>query len=184
MKLMGYPTDSEHTSWECMKIFLPGFALNIDQIPIGPFKNVSKSFYSTIKYITRRTKANLILLTQKVYWYENVNDERVKSSLHPDHIVFHEYSTEETWVILRMMAKEGLNEYDKEALGLLFVLLVKDYRSDARIGITALEILGRSNKWVDKEVKTALNQAYVEVEDEILKTLGDRDLLILAALNK
>ena len=103
---MGYPTDSERTSWECMKIFLAGFALNIDQIPIGPFKYVSKSFYSTIKYITRRTKANLILLTQKVYWYENVNDERVKSSLHSDHIVFHEYSTEETWVILRMMEKK------------------------------------------------------------------------------
>ena len=25
-----------HTSWEPMKIFLAGFALNIDQIPIGP----------------------------------------------------------------------------------------------------------------------------------------------------
>ena len=69
------------------------------QIPTGPFKNVSKSYYSTIKYITRRTKADLILLTQKVYWYENMNDERVKSSLHPDYIVFHEYSTEETWEI-------------------------------------------------------------------------------------
>lgn len=142
---MGYPTDSERTSWECMKIFLAGFALNIDQIPIGPFKNVSKSFYSTIKYITRRTKANLILLTQKVYWYENMNDERVKSSLHPDHIVFHEYSTEETWEILGMRAKEGLNEYDKEALGRLAALLVRDYTGDERIGMKSLEILGRND---------------------------------------
>ena len=41
----------------------------------------------------------------------------------------------------------GLNEYDKESLGLLSALLVRDYRSDARIGIKALEILGRSNIW-------------------------------------
>jgi cell division control protein 6 len=44
-----------------------------------------------------------------------------------------------------MRAKEGLNEYGKEALGLLSALLVRDYRSDARIGIKVLEILGRSN---------------------------------------
>ncbi|MDA8055430.1 MAG: hypothetical protein M0Z77_07265 [Thermoplasmatales archaeon] len=113
-----------------------------------------------------------------------MNDESVKSSLQPDHIVFHEYSTEEIREILRMRAKEGLNEYDKESLGLLSALLVRDYRSDARIGIKALEILGRSNKWDEDSIKTALKQAYVEVEGETLKNLGDRDLLILAALVK
>jgi cell division control protein 6 len=140
--------------------------------------------YDILYHITRHTKANLILLTQKVYWYKNMNDESVKSSLQPDHIVFHEYSTEEIREILRMRAKEGLNEYDKESLGLLSALLVRDYRSDARIGIKALEILGRSNKWDDDSIKTALKQAYVEVEGETLKNLGDRDLLILAALVK
>ena len=43
---------------------------------------------------------------------------------------------------MSLRAKEGLNEYDKESLGLLSALLVRDYRSDARIGIKALEILG------------------------------------------
>ena len=96
-------------------------------------------------HITRHTKANLILLTQKVYWYNNMNDESVKSSLQPDHIIFHEYSTEEIREVLKMRTKEGLNEYDKESLDLLSALLVRDYRNDARIGIKALEILGRSN---------------------------------------
>ena len=113
-----------------------------------------------------------------------MNDESVKSSLQPDHIVFHEYSTEEIREILRKRAKEGLNEYDKESLGLLSALLVRDYRSEPRIGITALEILGGNNRWDEGSIKTALKQAYVEVEGETLKNLGDRDLLILAALVK
>ena len=63
MKLMGYPTDSERTSWERMKIFLAGFALNIDQIPIGPFKNVSKStFFQSVNYLQ---KLGLITLIKK-----------------------------------------------------------------------------------------------------------------------
>ncbi len=112
--------------------------------------------YDILYHITRRTKAILILLTQKVYWYKNMNDESVKSSLQPDHIVFHEYSTEEIMKILKTRAKEGLNEYGREALGLLYALLVRDYRSDARIGIKALEILGRSNKWSENSATTAL----------------------------
>ena len=140
--------------------------------------------YYILYHITRHTKANLILLTQKVYWYKNMNDESVKSALQPDHIVFHEYSTGEIREILMMRAKEGLNEYGKESLGLLSALLVRDYRSDARIGIKPLEILGRSNRWDEDSIKTALKQAYVEVEGETLKNLGDRDLLILAALVK
>ena len=140
--------------------------------------------YDILYHITRHTKANHILLTQKVYWYKNMNDESIKNSLQPDHIVFHKYSTEEICEILRMKAKEGLNEYDKESLGLLSALLVRGYRSEARIGIKALEILGRSNKWDEDSIKTALKQAYVEVEGETLRNLGDRDLLIVVALVK
>ena len=72
----------------------------------------------------------------------------------------------------------------REGMSLLSALLVRDYRSDARIGIKALQILGRSNKWDEDSIKAALKQAYVEVEGETLKNLGDRDLLILAALVK
>ncbi|MHB8359572.1 MAG: hypothetical protein ACYDCP_08750 [Thermoplasmataceae archaeon] len=52
------------------------------------------------------------------------------------------------------------------------------------IGIKALEILVRLNEWDDDSVRTALKHAYVEVEGETLKNLGDRDLLILASLFK
>ena len=54
-------------------------------------------------------------MTQKAYWYENMNDERLKSSLQSDHIVFHEYSTEEIREILKMSQREDLNEYGREA---------------------------------------------------------------------
>ena len=138
--------------------------------------------YDILYHLTRHTKANLILLTQKVYWYKDMNDESVKSSLQPDHIVFHEYSSDEIKEILKMRANECLNKYDKESLGLLSAMLVRDYRRDAMIGIKALEIIGRLNEWDDDSVRTALKQAYVEVEGETLKNLGDRDLLILAAL--
>jgi hypothetical protein len=37
---------------------------------------------------------------------------------------------------------------------------------------------------LDEDVKNALKQAYIEVEDETLRNLGDRDLLILASLIK
>ena len=63
--------------------------------------------YDIICHIARHTNANLILLTQEVFWYKNMNDENVKSSLQSDHIVFHEYSTEEIREILKMRAKEG-----------------------------------------------------------------------------
>ena len=63
-------------------------------------------------------------------------------------------------------------------------LLVRDYRSEARIGIKALEVLGRSNKWDEGSINTAMKQAYEGVEGETLKNLGDRDMLILAAVVK
>ena len=131
--------------------------------------------------MTRHIRTDLILLTQKAYWYKDMNDESVKSSLQPDHIVFHEYSSDEIKEILKMRANECLNKYDKESLGLLSAMLVRDYRSDARIGINTLDIIGRLNEWDDESVRTALKQAYVKVEGETLKNLGDRDLLILTA---
>lgn len=59
-------------------------------------------------------------------------------------------------------------------------MLVRDYRSDVRIDIKALEILGRNNKCDDEEVRNALKQAYIKVEGETLRNYGYRDLLILA----
>ena len=85
---------------------------------------------------------------------------------------------------MRKRAKERLIESDKKSLGLLSALLVREYSSEARIGIKGLEIIGRSNKLDEGSIKTALKQAYTEVEGETLKNLGDLDLLILAALVK
>ncbi len=49
----------------------------------------------------------------------------------------------------------------------------------------ATKVLGEPDEPEDDDsIKTALKQAYVEVEGETLKNLGDRDLLILAALVK
>jgi len=61
-------------------------------------------------------------------------------------------------------------------------MLVRDYRSDARIGIKALEIIDRENEWDDDSVRTALKQAYVGVEGETLKNHVNNDPLILVAL--
>ena len=52
-----------------------------------------------------------------------MNDESVKSSLQPDHIVFHEYSANEMKEILEMRADEGLYKYSKEAISLLSAML-------------------------------------------------------------
>ena len=85
---------------------------------------------------------------------------------------------------LRKKAKEYLNKFDKESRSLFYALLVRDYRSNARIRIEVLENLGRSNKWDEDLIKTALKHAYEEMEGETLKNLVDCDLLILAALVK
>lgn len=138
--------------------------------------------YDVLYHLSRHTRANLILPTQKVCWYKDMNDEVVKSSLQPDHVVFHEYSSDEIREILKMRADESLNKYDPDSLGLLSALLVRGYRNDARIGIKALEILGRANKWSEEAVREALMQAYVEAELEITRNLGERDLLIFASL--
>jgi cell division control protein 6 len=49
---------------------------------------------------------------------------------------------------------------------------VRDYRSYARIGIKALEMIIRSNKWDGDSVIATLKQAYMEVEGETLRNLG------------
>ena len=140
--------------------------------------------FDILYHTTRFTKANLILLTQKVYWYQNMSDESVKSSLQPDHVVFADYNTDQISQILNLRAEAGLNNYSQEAIALLSTLIVKEYRSDARIGIKALAILGKSNKWTDKDVYNAIRQASLEVEGETLKNLNDKDLMVFNALIK
>ena len=65
---------------------------------------------------------------------------------------------------VKQRAKQSLNEYDKESLGRLSAFLVRYYRSYARIGIKALQILDRSNRWNEAFIKTALKQTYEEME--------------------
>jgi cell division control protein 6 len=81
-----------------------------------------------------------------------------------------------------MMEEKGLNKFNNEALGLLSAMLVGEYRRDGRIGIKGLEIMRRLNKMTENSVRAALRQAYAEVEWETLNNLGDRDMIILAAL--
>ena len=63
-------------------------------------------------------------------------------------------------------------------------LLVRDYKNDGRIGIKALQILDRSNRWNENLIKTALKQTYEEMEGETLENFEDRGFQILAALVK
>ena len=84
--------------------------------------------YDILYHLTRHTKANLILLTQRVYWYKDMNDESVKSPLQPDHLVFHEYTSDEIREILKMRGEEGLNKYDQEFLGLLSASRIRTRR--------------------------------------------------------
>ncbi len=138
--------------------------------------------FNILYHVSRSTKATLMLLTQKVYWYRDLNDESVKSSLQPAHIVFHEYDAKEMNEILKLRAEEGLYEYDDAAIANLSAMIIRNYRSDTRIGIVALQILGKACKWDEQAVSSAVRQAYLEVEGETLKNLSDRDILILGSL--
>ena len=71
----------------------------------------------------------------------------------------------------KQRAKESLNEYGKESPWRLSALLLKDYRSNERIGIKALETFGRRNRWNEGLIKMTLKQTYVGVEGKTLENL-------------
>ncbi len=133
-------------------------------------------------HITRYTGANLMLLTQKPLWYRNMEDESVKSSMQPDQVYFRDYNADEMREILLMRASEGLKHYDNGIISMLAANIVLNYKSDTRIGIKALEILGMADKWNEEYMKSAITRAYMEIEGETLNNLSDRDLIILSAL--
>ncbi|MHB1901852.1 MAG: hypothetical protein ACYCSO_07280 [Cuniculiplasma sp.] len=55
-----------------------------------------------------------------------------------------------------MRSEKPIKKYDKDSLELILsTMLISDYRSDARIDIKALEIIGRLNGWDDESVRTA-----------------------------
>ena len=133
--------------------------------------------------LTREIKVNLIILTQKLFWFNSL-EESIKSSLQPIHINFKAYSIDEIQKILQMRAKEGLNKYEKGGINLMSALIYRDYNSDVRVGIRALYLLGRSNDWSDNNIKEALEQAYKEVEYSVIRNLKDTEIIILTALMK
>ncbi len=133
-------------------------------------------------HITRYTGANLMLLTQKPLWYKNMDDESVKSSMQPDQIFFRDYNADEMREILLMRASDGLKHYGNGAISLLAANIVLNYKSDTRIGIKALEIIGMTDDWSETSMKNAITQAYLEIEGETLNNLSDRDLIILSTL--
>ena len=127
-RLFGKGHEVEEVKIKCYEMLSSRSLVVLDEVD---FLQNDGSLY----HIMRGIKANLILLTQKVYWYKNMNDESLKSSLQPDHIEFHKNSTVEIREILRMRTKEDMNKYDKESLDLLPALLVRDFKSDTRIWI-------------------------------------------------
>jgi len=138
----------------------------------------------TILYVlSRDTKAQIILLTQKTLWFNSISDS-VKSSLMPNHIYFPPYDAVELKTILKMRAEEGLKSYSEEGISLMSTLIYKEYSSDARIGIRGLYHVGKKNDWSEEFIKESLEKSSKEVNYYIVESLDDYRILILAALLK
>ncbi len=133
--------------------------------------------------LTREIKVNLIILTQKLFWFNSLEDS-IKSSLQPIHVNFKAYDVDEVKIILDMRAKEGLNKYEEGGINLMSALIYRDYNSDVRVGIRALYLLGRLNDWSDDNIKNSLEQAYKEVEYSVIRNLKDTEIIIIKALMK
>jgi cell division control protein 6 len=134
-------------------------------------------------YLSRETRVSIILLTQKLFWFNGL-EESIKSSLQPIHINFKAYEVDEIKTILEMRAKEGLNKYEEGGLNLMSAVIYRDYNSDVRVGIRALYLLGQYNEWNDENTNRALEQAYKEVEYSVIKNLKDTEVIIIKALIK
>jgi len=132
-------------------------------------------------YLSRETRASIILLTHKLFWFNSL-EENIKSSLQPIHINFKTYKIDEIKTILKMRAKEGLNKYEEGGLNLMSAVIYRDYNSDMRVGIRALYLLGQYNKWNDENINKALEQAYKEVEYSVIRNLKDTEVIIIKAL--
>ena len=132
-------------------------------------------------YLSKETKVSVILLTQKLFWFNSL-EENIKSSLQPIPINFKAYEVDEIKAILKMRAKEGLNKYEERGLNLMSALIYRYYNSDMRVGIRALYLLGQYNEWNDENINKALEQAYKEVEYSVIRNLKDTEIIIIKAL--
>ena len=138
-----------------------------------------------ILYHLVETKILLILITQKIYWYEReMTDESIKSRMKPTHITFSNYNITELNQILKSRADLGLNSYSETGISELASLICKEYRSDVRIGIKALKLLGKLNKWDYTMITKAAYQAAAEVEGDAISDLSYRNLMVLYLLQK
>ena len=131
--------------------------------------------------LSREIHVNLIILTQKLFWFNSL-EESIKSSLQPVHVNFKAYEVNEIKTILKMRAKEGLNKFDEAGINLMSAIIYRDYNSDVRVGIKALYILGQKNEWSMETINKALEQAYKEVEYSVIKNLKDTEIIILTVL--
>jgi len=132
-------------------------------------------------YLSRETRVSIIMLTQKLFWFNSL-EENIKSSLQPIHINFKAYDVNEIKTILEMRAKEGLKKYDEGTLNLMSAVIYRDYSSDVRVGIRALYLLAQLNEWIDDNTNKALEQAYKEVEYSVIRNLKDMEIIIIKAL--
>jgi len=139
---------------------------------------------STILYVlSRDTKAQIILLTQKMLWFKSLEDN-IKSSLMPKHIYFEPYDAVELKEILKMRAEQGLKSYSEEGISLISSYVFRNYSSDTRVGIRGLFYTGKENNWTKENIESSLEEAYKEVEYSIIGKLRDIDIIILWALIK
>ena len=135
-------------------------------------------------HLLNSTKVCLVLLTQHFRWYENLGDPSVQSRLQAEHVVFSDYTVQQLNEILKARAETGLNKFSEAGVADLASIVFDRYRSDVRIAILALNYLGRKGEWDQETMSNAARYASMKVESKTLKTLSDKDLLILEALLK
>jgi len=129
--------------------------------------------------LSRETNAQMIISATNIYWYKNLQDEAVKSSLLPQQIVFKQYNPEEISKILLMRAQEGLARYDEGIINLIAALVARDYQSDVRIAIRALYHIAKNNDWNGDAVREYVELASREVDLYTINTLSDTNLIVL-----
>ncbi len=168
-----------------------GYSLN--EVRLKALKQLQKSILAIdeadrlkdldiIYTVSRETNTTLILLTQNISWYQHLGDPSISSSLTPKIINFAPYTPDEIEQILTQRAETGLKKYDKIAIRILSAYLRKDYNSDIRIGIIALERLGMSQDWEYNSITKECEEAGKENTAEIVKELTYPEQSVLKAL--
>lgn len=137
-----------------------------------------------IYHVTRFTKTSLILLTQNSYWYRDLKDQTVKTTLQAKHIIFKPYLPPTIQEILTKRCQEAFRHWEAGIISLLSAKLYTDFQSDIRIGMEALKNIGLTDQWETNKVYEQLQEANEKIEQQVIKNLTNRQIILLDILRK